>query len=48
MIQQAREVAVRRKTTLNQLFRDWLAEVVGLEVLALTVLLTQAVLEEVV
>ena len=29
LIQQAREVAVRRKTTLNQLFRDWLAEVVG-------------------
>lgn len=29
LIQQAREVAIRRKTTLNQLFRDWLAEVVG-------------------
>ena len=29
LIQQAREVAVRRKTTLNQLFRDWLTEVVG-------------------
>jgi len=29
LIQQAREVAVRRKTSLNQLFRDWLAEVVG-------------------
>ena len=29
LIQQAREVAVRRKTTLNQLFRNWLAEVVG-------------------
>jgi hypothetical protein len=29
LIQQAREVAVGRKTTLNQLFRDWLVEVVG-------------------
>jgi len=29
LIQRAREVAVNRKTTLNQLFRDWLAQVVG-------------------
>lgn len=29
LIQQAREVAASRKTTLNSLFREWLKEVAG-------------------
>jgi hypothetical protein len=29
LIEEARSVARSRKTTLNQLFRDWLAEVAG-------------------
>jgi len=31
LIERAREAARSRKTTLNQLFRDWLAEIAGRE-----------------